>query len=59
MRGIPVIQAATTLLSQIDSSIGGKTGINNEFGKNLIGSFLQPLFVLCDMDFLATLDMPR
>lgn len=56
MRGIPVVHAATTLLSQTDSSIGGKTGINNEFGKNLIGSFLQPLFVLSDIDFPATLD---
>lgn len=56
MRGIPVVHVATTLLSQTDSSIGGKTGINNEFGKNLVGSFCQPLFVLSDVNFLATLD---
>ncbi|HQJ09883.1 MAG TPA: 3-dehydroquinate synthase, partial [Deltaproteobacteria bacterium] len=56
MRGIPVIQVGTTLLSQVDSSIGGKTGINNEYGKNLVGSFYQPVLSLSDIDFLATLD---
>lgn len=48
MRGIPVIQAPTTLLAQVDASIGGKTGVNLECGKNLIGSFHQPLAVLID-----------
>ncbi len=56
MRGIPVVQVATTLLAQVDSSIGGKTAINSAYGKNLIGTFTQPLFVLSDADFLATLD---
>jgi len=56
MRGIPVIQAATTLLAQIDSGIGGKTAVNHACGKNLIGTFHQPLMVVCDIDFLATLD---
>lgn len=52
-RGIPVIQIATTLLGQIDAAIGGKTGVNLEEGKNLVGTYWQPLAVLCD---LATLD---
>jgi 3-dehydroquinate synthase len=56
MRGIPVVQAATTLLAQVDSSIGGKTAVNSEFGKNLVGTFHQPLFVLSDTAFLHTLD---
>lgn len=56
MRGIPVIHVGTTLLSQVDSSIGGKTGINSEYGKNLVGSFHQPVLSLSDTDFLATLD---
>ncbi len=56
MRGIPVIQAPTTLLAQVDSALGGKTAVNNEFGKNLVGTFHQPLLVLSDTDFLATLD---
>jgi 3-dehydroquinate synthase len=56
MRGIPVIQVPTTLLAQVDASIGGKTGINHELGKNLIGAFWQPSFVLCDDEFLGTLD---
>jgi 3-dehydroquinate synthase len=55
MRGIPVVQAATTLLAQVDSGIGGKTGVNNAYGKNLIGTFHQPLMVVSDVDFLATL----
>ncbi len=59
MRGIPVIHAATTLLSQTDSSIGGKTGINNAYGKNLVGTFHQPLFVMSDINFLATLDQAQ
>jgi shikimate kinase / 3-dehydroquinate synthase len=56
MRGIPVVQIPTTLLAQVDSSIGGKTGINISQGKNLVGTFNQPLFVLSDVNFLATLD---
>lgn len=54
-RGIPFIQLPTTLLSQVDSSIGGKVGIDLEEGKNLIGSFYNPLFVLIDSEFLLTL----
>lgn len=56
MRGIPVIQVPTTLLAQVDAGIGGKTGINHELGKNLIGTFYQPVFVLCDVRFLETLE---
>jgi len=55
MRGVPVIQIPTTLLAQVDASIGGKTGVNLLEGKNLIGSFHQPLAVLIDPDVLATL----
>lgn len=55
MRGIDFIQVPTTLLSQVDSSVGGKTGINNSFGKNLIGLFHQPKAVYIDKDFLSTL----
>jgi 3-dehydroquinate synthase len=55
MRGIPVIQVPTTLLAQVDASVGGKTGANLVSGKNLIGSFHQPLAVLIDPDVLATL----
>lgn len=55
MRGIPVIQIPTTLLAQVDAAIGGKTGANLVGGKNLIGSFHQPLVVLIDPDFLDTL----
>jgi 3-dehydroquinate synthase len=56
MRGIPVIQVPTTLLAQVDSSIGGKTAIDVKHGKNLVGTFHQPLFVLSDIGFLDTLD---
>ncbi len=54
-RGINFINIPTTLLAQVDSSIGGKTGINTSFGKNLIGSFYQPKLVISDIDFLKTL----
>jgi 3-dehydroquinate synthase len=55
MRGIPVLQIPTTLLAQVDASIGGKTGVNLAIGKNLIGSFHQPLAVLVDPGLLGTL----
>ena len=55
MRGIPFVQVPTTLLSQVDSSVGGKTGINHPLGKNMIGAFYQPLKVVCDLDTLKTL----
>jgi 3-dehydroquinate synthetase len=54
-RGVPYIQIPTTLLAQIDSAIGGKTAIDTSFGKNLIGAFYQPRFVLCDVSLLETL----
>lgn len=55
MRGINFIQVPTTLLSQVDSSVGGKTGINHELGKNMIGTFYQPKLVWIDIDTLKTL----
>jgi 3-dehydroquinate synthase len=55
MRGVPYIQVPTTLLAQVDSSVGGKTGVNLTTGKNLIGSFHHPLAVFADMDVLKTL----
>jgi 3-dehydroquinate synthase len=54
-RGVPFIQVPTTLLAQVDSSVGGKTAINHPRGKNMIGAFYQPLAVLADMDTLVTL----
>lgn len=55
LRGIPFVQIPTTLLSMIDSSVGGKTGVNTSFGKNLVGSFYQPARVLIDQQLLSTL----
>ncbi|MDZ4255815.1 MAG: 3-dehydroquinate synthase [Sulfuritalea sp.] len=54
-RGVPFIQVPTTLLSQVDSSVGGKTGINHPRGKNMVGAFWQPKLVLADTDTLRTL----
>lgn len=54
-RGVEFIQVPTTLLAQVDSSVGGKTGINSAHGKNLIGAFLQPVMVLADTSLLETL----
>ena len=55
LRGVPFIQIPTTLLAQVDSSVGGKTGINHPLGKNMIGAFYQPQVVLADTDTLSTL----
>ena len=58
-RGIPWVQVPTTLLAMIDSSIGGKTGVDTAHGKNLLGAFHQPRLVLADLDTLATLPLPQ
>jgi 3-dehydroquinate synthase len=56
LRGVNFIQVPTTLLSQVDSSVGGKTGVNHALGKNMIGAFHQPQVVIIDSDTLSTLD---
>ncbi|MFT5145266.1 MAG: 3-dehydroquinate synthase, partial [Thalassolituus oleivorans] len=55
LRGVPLVHVPTTLLSQVDSSLGGKTGINHATGKNLVGAFHQPALVHSDINTLATL----
>src|SRR5690606_40590481 len=55
LRGVPVVQVPTTLLAQVDSAIGGKTGVNHALGKNIIGAYHQPSAVVIDPTLLGTL----
>ena len=55
LRGVPLVHLPTSLLAQVDSSIGGKTGVNHPAGKNLIGAFYQPQAIFCDVNFIDTL----
>src|SRR5215467_9549219 len=55
LRGVAFVQVPTTLLAQVDSSVGGKVGVNLKAGKNLVGAFHQPRLVVCDLDTLASL----
>ena len=57
LRGVPFVQVPTTLLAQVDSSVGGKVGVNLKAGKNLVGAFYQPRFVLCELQALESLPM--
>jgi 3-dehydroquinate synthase len=57
MRGIPVVQVPTTLLAMVDASVGGKTGVDTRYGKNLVGSFHRPSAVIVDLDVLGSLPM--
>jgi len=59
MRGVPVVQCPTTLLAMIDASVGGKTGVDTEAGKNLVGAFHPPAAVLADVETIATLPLPQ
>ena len=59
LRGIPYVQVPTSLLAMVDSSIGGKTGVDTSEGKNLLGAFYQPRAVIIDMEFLSTLPRPE
>jgi len=55
LRGVPLLNVPTTVLGMVDAAVGGKTGINTDAGKNLVGSFYEPVGVVCDLDCLATL----